>query len=84
MGKGLNLGQFHFLFVDGGLSLGPVIHLLSCLPHSSQGLSGYCFHPWRPDGQTMGKDWLYIRNVTCRKLILGWGVVAQCHIVTFI
>ena len=71
-GERLNPGQFHFLFVGWGLSLGPARHLLSFLPHSPQKISGYCFHPWRPDEQTMGKDCIS-ETVTCREVILGFG-----------
>ena len=28
--------------------------ILQFLPHSPEGLSGYCFHPWCPDGRAGG------------------------------
>ena len=46
------------------------------IPHSPEGLSGYCFHPWCPDGQSGGQrekvcpDCIS-ETVRCRKFILG-------------
>ena len=53
------------------------------LPHSPEGLSGYCFHPWCPDGRVGGRREIVCpgcisETVRCRKFILGrdigWGV----------
>ena len=46
------------------------------LPHSPLGLSGYCFHPWCPDGQVGGQRGKVClgcisETVKCRKLRLG-------------
>ena len=46
------------------------------LPHSPYGQSGYCFHPWCPDGRAVGRrenvcPGCISETVMCRKLILG-------------
>ena len=56
---------------------------LAFLPHSHSGLSGYCFHPLRTDGQAGGQAggrWEKVcpscisETVRCKKLILGMDI----------
>ena len=63
------------------------------LPYSSLGLSGYCFHPWCPNGWVgdgrKSLSGLYLRNCKVQEVDtwLGhWlkGVGVQRHGVTFI
>ena len=77
-----------FLFIHHGSGVYDtdwMSYLLKCsctfspTARGTQGLSGYCFHPWCPDGLEGGwaagksLSGLYLRNryVRCRKLILG-------------
>ena len=50
------------------------VSVILFLPHILYGLSGYCFHPWRPDGwaggRKIGPDCIS-ETVRCRKLMLG-------------
>ena len=60
----MRIDQFMSDFLTGANQKAQNLCEPPLLPHSPQGVSGYCFHPWCPDGRAVGKSLsgLYLRN----------------------
>ena len=52
------------------------------LPHSPEGLSGYCFHTWCPDGRAAGRSLsgLYLGNCKVCDLDLSGLYLGNCKV----